>query len=767
MNYQACKNPTAKNLRSLSEFLRDHPQLLTRLPAGSQDIYVRLCSLIAHMRSRRSRNFFMQTLNAMESLKEVPSRDEILKKALLLGATSWSLVIPYFANAKTMAGQDGLLEEWTRFTLRLAERDIDVAGAFLEQTAEALAQHGPEEFLSWGELALEILNGNQGIWRVAKAYMEESLNGERDFDLPRWQHLLNLAGSICNCSPHAAEAFVRKGSHTCRLLNDEEVQQWVLKGMAENQCEEDLVGYFSATSAKAREQRDYLISGVKLSEAAGTLALICEAYLGRPIRVRSNESLAGVQGFGGGAATDGRTVFLPPKAPDFVLFKLMALHQCALLDQTALRLITGDKSISHTTAHLAAERALLTTMPGLRQDMEKVAQGQLPPHYPQEPPLKMSPPPLWWGDFLPVLMQEANAAITQLQQKAQEISDLPTEVVEALLEAMMAKGQREVAGLWKQLNDLFESIEFDSPEAEDLDEDYEAFNYWEWDKNLGDYKIDWCLVRQRMAKDDPNDIVAATREARQGLINLIRSQFARLKPERFRKYRAQPYGDNLDIDALIQSLVEMRTSGWLNENVYVRRDKRVRDVAVLFLLDQSGSTEEEVAGRRVMDLQKEAMVLMAEALDSLGDPFGIMGFSSEGRFRVDMFMVKDFWEEYDQTVQYRLGNLQPLHFTRMGAVVRHAIHQLDQVPAAIRLLIILTDGRPYDSEYGNLDYAVEDTKKALMEAKKHQISPFIITTDKKGASYLKRISPQTQSIIVPRVELLPTVLPNMYRRLTT
>lgn len=767
MSNQPCKTPTAKNLRSLSEFLSDHAKLLARLPTGTQDIYVRLCSLLAHMRSQRARNFFMQTLAAMESLTAVPHADEILKRALLLGAESWSLVIPYFDNAKIMAAHDGLLEEWTHLTLRLAERDIDVAKLFLEQSARALKAHGPQGMSPWAGPALGVLNGERGIWRVAKAYLEESLVQGKDFGLKRWEFLLDMATDICGSSERAAEAFVRKGSHTCRLLNTEEVRQWVLRGLSGNQSQDDLVGYFSATSAVSREQRDGLISGIKLSSVSNTLALICEAYLGRPVRVRSNESLCGVEGFKNGAATDGRTVFLPPKASGFTMLKLMALHQCALLDQTALRLITGSENISHTSAHLASEKALLSVMPGLRADMDRAAQGQLPPHYPQEPPLNMSSPPPWWGDFLPVLKQEANAAICQLKQKAEEINDLPSEVVEALLEAMMAKGRRDVAGLWSQLNQLFDTIEFESPDAQELDEEYKTFYYREWDKNLGDYKVDWCLVRQRTAKDHPNDMVATAREARRGQINLIRRQFERLKPERIRKYRAQPYGDDLDIDALISSLVERLTSGWLNENVYVRRDKKVRDVAVLFLVDQSISTEEKIAGRRVIDIQKEAMVLMAEALESLGDPYGIMGFSSEGRLRVDLFMVKDFYEEYDQTVRHRLGNLQPLHYTRMGAVVRHAASRLAEVPAAIKLLVILTDGRPYDAEYGKLDYAMEDTKKALIEARQQRINPMIITTDQKGASYLKRISPQTQSIIVPRVEMLPTVLPNLYRRLTT
>jgi nitric oxide reductase activation protein len=160
------------------------------------------------------------------------------------------------------------------------------------------------------------------------------------------------------------------------------------------------------------------------------------------------------------------------------------------------------------------------------------------------------------------------------------------------------------------------------------------------------------------------------------------------------------------------------------------------------------------------------MVLMAEALNSLGDPYAILGFSSDGRFRIDLVQVKDFSEIYDDRVCNRLGNLEPAGLTRMGAVVRHAIYKLNGEAAAIKILVILTDGRPYDLEYGNLDYAIADTHKAIQEARRKRIHPFIITSDAKSADYLRRIAPQTQSIIVPRVELLPGLLPAIYKRLT-
>jgi nitric oxide reductase activation protein len=344
--------------------------------------------------------------------------------------------------------------------------------------------------------------------------------------------------------------------------------------------------------------------------------------------------------------------------------------------------------------------------------------------------------------------------------------DLPPELLEKLLDSLLAQGQREPDALLAKMQLMLDNIDFDSPDAEDLGEHVQTFFYKEWDSILSDYKLDWCLVRQWTPSDQPNSFAKDLAERRKGIINLIRRQFMKLRPERFRKFKMQSFGDELDLDALINAIVEMRSGSYLSDKVYIRRDKRVRDVAVLFLVDLSASTEQELNGVRFLDVEKESMTLMAEALDSLGDPFAIYGFSSEGRFRVDMLCLKKFSEPYGDSVRHRLGNLEPRTLTRLGTIIRHGIYVLDQVSATNRVMIILTDGRPYDIEYGNLDYAMADTGKAIKEARSRKIHPFIITSDKKGVEYLRQICAQTQSIVLPRAEVLSQVLPALYKRLT-
>lgn len=772
----------------LEEFLKGNPGLLDALKPAGREAFHKICGSITHWRSRKANEYFIQIFKNLQDAEKSPFHNLIVNGALRISKIHWSLTRPYFDAARALPEHGDFIEDWIELVSLIGVQDIDVATAFLEQTPRALDTIGRDHFFTWGEQALDALTLGRKVWKAAKAYLIESVQNQCTTPLTRWQFFLNQAGRIAEVSPTAAKVFIEHGNRVCLLLSDEETIEWIDDGLAGfapekkqkgwgarqlrshgrpegAKTEQDLINYFSGTSQKALEKRDGFAKGVLLKARSNTLALICEAYLGQQVRIRSNTSLTMVPGFSGGAATDGRTIYLPDKVPQFSLYKLMALHQSMLMRFDIWQKDCGHKEFDPFALHLEADRQLLERLPGLFNEMKSLTEGALPAVYPLELDRELFSQLPWWGDILPGLVRDTNATISKLKEKAEDRTDLPPEVIESLVTNMMADGERDVNGLWSRLMDIFDTVIL-SPDAEELEENVRTFFYREWDDDLSDFKMDWCLVRQRQIKDDPNPFVSEVRDRLHGIIGLIRRQFTRLKPERFKKYRAQPFGDALDIDALVEAWVDRKCGSFLSENIYVRRDKRLRDVAVLFLLDMSGSTEEKVHGRRVIDIQKEAMVLMAEALESLGDKYGLYGFTSEGRFRVDFFNIKDFNEPWSEQAFHRLGNVEPKELTRMGAVLRHAIYKFDSVQATIKLMVIMTDGRPYDYEYGGLNYAIADTKNAVQEARRHNIHPFIITSDQKGASYLKRISPETQSIILRKVELLPVMLPAIYKRLT-
>jgi hypothetical protein len=726
---------------------------------------------VSHLRPQTAVKFLAQVEKEIKEIEKSTDKAVILSEAKLLSRLNWALVLPFFNAVAKIPADSNLILKWTRIAIKLTTYDIDTAITFFNQTPEALKNlDSPQALIIWGQQGLDAFKtatDKKRIWKAVNAYFIEASKANCGYLLDRWCFFLDQAIRISVTSVDAALGFIQHGNQVCLLLSEDETISWINRGLEGCASEKEWINYFNGTSLKAVETSSLLISGVALKNKRNILSIICEALLGQPVKLRANTALLGCKGFTGAAATDGRNIYLPEMASSFGLFKLMALHQAMMLQGHPYISLDGAIISDPVEIHLDADERLIRQLPGLAPEMKKHSDDLKIDQNPQKSDGTGPLTKPWWGDILFDLMKETDDTISSIKEKAfEEYEDIPPELLEGLLASLIAGGEREPDALWKLLGEMLDQIEFTSPDPEELQEAVKIFFYKEWDRKIADYKLEWCQVRQRIARENPNNFVLEIQERLRGIILLIRKQFMKLKPEMFRKYRAQPTGDALDIDALVQALTDMRSGAAMSENVYIRRDKRIRDVSVFFLVDLSGSTDEEINGRRVIDIQKEAMAIMAEALEALGDPYAIYGFSTEGRFRVDMFRVKDFKDPYDETAQYRLGNLQPQGLTRMGTVVRHATHKLDEVSTAIKILIILTDGRPYDMEYGNLEYAISDTKKAMQEARSNNIHPFIITSDQKGSDYLRMISPQTESIILPKVELLPTLLPALYRRLT-
>jgi nitric oxide reductase activation protein len=320
----------------------------------------------------------------------------------------------------------------------------------------------------------------------------------------------------------------------------------------------------------------------------------------------------------------------------------------------------------------------------------------------------------------------------------------------------------------------------ESPEQE-LEEGEVAYNYDEWDRELSDHRTGWCRVVEKTVGRGDRSFVDSTRARYRGVISSIRHQFQLMKPESLKRVANELDGDDYDLNAVIDYIADRRSSkaggGHPSERLYTKRLRRERDVAVSFLLDQSSSTARTIGrhplqpythpGRRIIEVEKEGLVLMSEALDAVGDPFSIYGFTSEGRRNVKFYIVKDFDEQYTDEVERRIGGINYQHNTRLGAAVRHASARLLRQEARTRLLIVLSDGRPYDHDYGDARYAREDTREALRQARADGVTPFCITIDRDSETELRDLYGEVGYTIIDDVLSLPERLPAIYRRLTT
>ena len=162
-------------------------------------------------------------------------------------------------------------------------------------------------------------------------------------------------------------------------------------------------------------------------------------------------------------------------------------------------------------------------------------------------------------------------------------------------------------------------------------------------------------------------------------------------------------------------------------------------------------------------------MLVVEALEAIGDAYGIYGFSGHGRENVEFHVIKDLDESFDDAVRRRIDKIEPIRSTRMGPAIRHAVTKLNEYDAKVKILILVSDGRPQDEEYGRergeKEYAVHDTKRALLEAKRQRITPFLITVDSTDRDYLRHICDDIGYEVVADIESLPRRLPKLYGRL--
>jgi nitric oxide reductase activation protein len=200
-----------------------------------------------------------------------------------------------------------------------------------------------------------------------------------------------------------------------------------------------------------------------------------------------------------------------------------------------------------------------------------------------------------------------------------------------------------------------------------------------------------------------------------------------------------------------------------------------RDVAVAFALDLSASTAVRLPPRpdhepeRILDLERDAVALVAAALQHIGDAYAIYGFSGAGRDNVAVSVVKELRERFSAATLRRLASLVPDHTTRMAPAIRHITEQLDRYDARTRILVVVSDGRPFDIDYGHaygeralLPYAVADTAKALAEARRRGVRPYLITVDPAGNDYLGAMCEEREYNVITDARDLPESLAQLY-----
>ncbi|MGD9168429.1 MAG: nitric oxide reductase activation protein [Candidatus Thiodiazotropha sp.] len=289
-----------------------------------------------------------------------------------------------------------------------------------------------------------------------------------------------------------------------------------------------------------------------------------------------------------------------------------------------------------------------------------------------------------------------------------------------------------------------------------------AYLYQEWDYRRKHYRKNWCVVREMPVKEEHDDFVAEVMCKYRRLLASLRKTFEALRDED-RLLKRQVYGDGVDIDAFVEAWADMHEGFEMTDRLFTRMHREERNIAVMFMVDMSGSTR-----GWVNQAEREALILLAESLETLGDRYAIYGFTGMSRKRCEVFPVKRFDQPYDAGVKARISGMRAGDYTRMGAAIRHLSHRLNEVEARTKLLITLSDGKPddYHDDYRS-QYGIEDTRQALFEARRQGIHSFCITIDEEGPDYLPHMYGAANYTVVNEIEKLPLKVSDIYKKITT
>lgn len=289
--------------------------------------------------------------------------------------------------------------------------------------------------------------------------------------------------------------------------------------------------------------------------------------------------------------------------------------------------------------------------------------------------------------------------------------------------------------------------------------------YPEWDYRQQAYLQPGATVHIMPMQLGSQQWVDATLTQHRFLLTAIARQFEMLRPQRIMQ-RKQLEGDDIDLDAYVTGYADYRAGYTLADHIYLQQRPQQRNLAITLLIDISGSTDSWVAkNRRVIDVEREALLLVCHALESLAEPYSVLAFSGEGYHGVTVQQIKQFSERFTNNTALKISALEPQHYTRAGAALRHASNQLMAMPAEHRLLILLSDGKPNDNDHYEGRYGAEDMRKAVIEAKLQGIYPFCLTIDRQAAAYLPKVFGPTQYALLAEPEKLPSVLLEWLRKL--
>ncbi len=258
--------------------------------------------------------------------------------------------------------------------------------------------------------------------------------------------------------------------------------------------------------------------------------------------------------------------------------------------------------------------------------------------------------------------------------------------------------------------------------------------YDEWDFSAGKYKRDFCKLFPRTLQQNDINYYKKTINEHAVTLTALRKMLANFN-NRYKEQRRQTEGDDFDIDALTDYVVEVKTGHTPSEKIYLSKRKKEKDLSLLLLLDISLSTDGYAAGNRIIDVEKQVSILFGEILSEFNVDFSMGAFFSKTRNRSSYLNLKSFDTPWN-SAKVKIGTVQPQGYTRIGTALRHAGSLLEERNTKSKWIILLSDGKPNDYDKYEGRYGVSDVKQALHELKRKQINAYALAIEAQAKYYL-------------------------------
>ena len=296
----------------------------------------------------------------------------------------------------------------------------------------------------------------------------------------------------------------------------------------------------------------------------------------------------------------------------------------------------------------------------------------------------------------------------------------------------------------------------------------EPFHYNEWDYQLQLYRPNWATLYERRLRKGDSEVINQILKEHKPIANQLTNAIDQMQPQGLIKLKKQQEGSELDIDACVTALSDIRSGHTPSDRIYVKKVQHIRDVSVNLLMDLSESTNDMVVGseKTILELMREATSLLSWAIDKIGDNLTISGFASDSRHDVQYYRFKPFHYSFNDEVKGRLAGIKGGLSTRMGTAIRHAGIDLLTQSSAKKILLILTDGEPADIDVDDPQHLRLDAKKAVEELRGHGIITFCISLDPYADEYVSRIFGKNRFMVIDNLQKLPERLPQLFISLT-